>query len=85
MNVSVEHAEGTYILRGHSEEIMTARKATLIHAAKVLNEKYGKDTVELYMKEQYRKMTEKIQPVYDYLDSQYDWADDVREMIAGIE
>ena len=31
------------------------------------------------------KMTEKIQPVYDYLDSQYDWADDVREMIAGIE
>ena len=62
MNGSVEHAEMTYILRDHSEEIMAARKATLIHAAKRLNEKYGKDTVELYMKEQYRNMTEKIKP-----------------------
>ncbi|MGL6201188.1 MAG: TRAP transporter substrate-binding protein [Lachnospiraceae bacterium] len=26
-----------------------------------------------------------IQPVYDYLDEQYDWAKDVREMIDGIE
>lgn len=30
-------------------------------------------------------MQQKIQPVYDYLDSQYDWAPGVREMIAGIE
>lgn len=30
-------------------------------------------------------MVEKIQPVYDYLDSQYDWAPELREMIAGIE
>lgn len=29
-------------------------------------------------------MKTKIQPVYDYLDSQYDWAPGVREMIAGI-
>lgn len=31
------------------------------------------------------KMIEKIQPVYDYLDSQYEWADDVRQMIEEIE
>ncbi len=30
-------------------------------------------------------MIEAIQPVYDYLDSQYEWAPAVREMIAGIE
>jgi len=31
------------------------------------------------------KMKEKIQPVYDYLDSQYDWAPDIRKMIEEIE
>lgn len=31
------------------------------------------------------RMIEMIQPVYDYLDGQYEWAADVREMIAGIE
>lgn len=30
-------------------------------------------------------MIEKIQPVYDYLDSEYDWAADVRQMIEEIE
>ena len=30
-------------------------------------------------------MIQAIQPVYDYLDSQYEWAPGVREMIAGIE
>lgn len=28
---------------------------------------------------------EKIQPVYDYLDSQYSWAKDVRQMVENIE
>lgn len=31
------------------------------------------------------KMKEMIQPVYDYLDSQYDWAADIRQMINDIE
>ena len=30
-------------------------------------------------------MLEKIQPVYDYLDAEYDWASDVRKMIEEIE
>lgn len=30
-------------------------------------------------------MIEKIQPVYDYLDSEYEWATDVRQMIEEIE
>lgn len=42
-------------------------------------------TVSELTEEDRAAMIEKIQPVYDYLDSQYDWADDIREMIAGIE
>ncbi|MGN1141055.1 MAG: TRAP transporter substrate-binding protein [Oliverpabstia sp.] len=30
-------------------------------------------------------MLEKIQPVYDYLESQYDWVPEVREMVDNIE
>ena len=30
-------------------------------------------------------MLEKIQPVYDYLESQYEWVPEVREMIDNIE
>ena len=30
-------------------------------------------------------MLEKIQPVYDYLESQYDWVPEVREMVNSIE
>lgn len=30
-------------------------------------------------------MIEKIKPVYDYLDSQYEWAPEIREMIENIE
>lgn len=35
--------------------------------------------------EDHEKMIEKIQPVYDYLNSRYDWTDDVRKMISSIE
>ncbi len=35
--------------------------------------------------QQREQMIEKIQPVYDYLDSNYEWADEVREMIDSIE
>lgn len=38
MSGNVERAEMDYIIRDHSEAIMTARKATLAHAVKILNE-----------------------------------------------
>ena len=37
MSGNVERAEMDYIIRDHSEAIMTARKATLAHAVKILN------------------------------------------------
>ena len=42
-------------------------------------------TVTELTDEDREKMMEKIQPVYDYLDSTYDWAEEVRNMIDSIE
>lgn len=42
-------------------------------------------TVTALSDEDREKMKEMIQPVYDYLDSEYEWAADVREMIDAIE
>ena len=66
---SVEHCEMSYILRDHSTEIMTARKATLTHAVKLLNEKYGEGTVELSLRDQYLNRVEKIRPCMHLIDN----------------
>ncbi|MBQ7060464.1 MAG: peptidase T [Clostridia bacterium] len=66
---SVEKAEMSYILRDHSSEIMTARKATLTHAVKLLNEKYGEGTVELAIRDQYLNMAEKIRPCMHLIEN----------------
>ncbi|MFR3662619.1 hypothetical protein [Flintibacter sp.] len=42
-------------------------------------------TVTEMSEEERQQMLEMIQPVYDYLDSQYEWAPEVRQMIADIE
>ena len=42
-------------------------------------------TVTELTEEDREAMLEKIQPVYDYLDAEYDWAPDVRKMIEEIE
>ena len=69
MGGSVEKCEMSYILRDHSSEIMTARKASMEHAAKILNEKYGAGTVELGMRDQYRTMKEKIEPCMHLIEN----------------
>ncbi len=69
MGGSVEKCEMSYILRDHSSEIMTARKANMEHAAKILNERYGAGTVELNMRDQYRNMKEKIEPCMHLIEN----------------
>lgn len=66
---TVEAAEMSYILRDHSSEIMTARKATLTHAVKLINEKYGEGTAELSIRDQYQNMVEKIRPCMHLIDN----------------
>ena len=69
MSGKVERAEMDYIIRDHSEAIMTARKATLAHAVKILNEKYGSGTVECTVRDQYLNMVEKIRPCMHLIDN----------------
>lgn len=56
-----ESAELDFIVRDHDAHMMNARIATLRHIEKILNEKYGKGTVELTAREQYRNMREVIE------------------------
>lgn len=69
MSGNVERAEMDYIIRDHSEAIMTARKSTLAHAVKILNEKYGSGTVECTVRDQYLNMVEKIRPCMHLIDN----------------
>jgi len=58
---SVEKAELDYIVRDHDADMMRCRIAALRHIEKLLNEKYGKGTVRLTVKEQYRNMREIVE------------------------
>ena len=66
---NVERAVLDYIVRDHSAEMFEARKATLRHIEKTLNEKYGAGTVVLEIKEQYRNMCEQILPAMHLIDN----------------
>lgn len=69
MKGNVETATLEYIVRDHSLELFEARKETLKHIEKIMNEKYGKGTVTLTIKEQYRNMAEKIKPCMHLIDN----------------
>lgn len=51
---------------------------------KAYMEEQGLKITELSDKDR-AKFQEKIQPVYDYLDKEYDWAEEARQLIDGIE
>lgn len=69
MSGNVEHTTMNYIIRDHSKSIMQARKEAIIHAVKCLNEKYGANTVEFEMHDQYCNMLEKIEPCMHLIDN----------------
>ena len=55
-----EHCSMAFSLRDHDQTLLTARKRTLEHIAKALNERYGAGTVSLDIKDRYRNMAEII-------------------------
>lgn len=69
MNGNVEKAHLEYIVRDHNRDVLEARLNTLRHIEKVLNEKYGKQTVTLKIKEQYLNMAEKIRPCFHIVET----------------
>jgi tripeptide aminopeptidase len=68
LNGDVEQTKMYYIIRDHDKEIFEARKNRIESIVDLLNERYGKDTILLELKDQYYNMGEKIRPVMEIVD-----------------
>ncbi len=66
---SCEKAALSYIVRDHDTGNFEKRKQTLLEIAASLNQKYGENTVMLYIKDQYRNMAEKIRPCFHLIEN----------------
>lgn len=69
MNGNVEKAYMHYILRDHDRSKFESRKNRMEKIAGYLNDKYGENTIELTLKDQYYNMREKIEPVIHIVDT----------------
>ena len=69
MKGDVSHAELDYIVRDHDRATFEARKQTMRHAAKVINERYGREVVKLTLKDTYYNMAEKIAPHMELVEN----------------
>jgi tripeptide aminopeptidase len=67
-NGDVEQTKIYYIIRDHDKEIFEARKNRMKNIVDLLNERYGKDTILLELKDQYYNMGEKIKQVMEIVD-----------------
>ena len=68
MSGEVEESTLRYIVRDHSMEKFTEKKALLTAAAEFINPKYGQGTVELTPRDSYFNMREKIEPCMYIVD-----------------
>ena len=69
MKGDVSNAELEYIVRDHDRATFEVRKQTMRHAAKVINERYGKEVVALELKDTHYNMAEKIAPHMHLIDN----------------
>ncbi|MCD4838063.1 MULTISPECIES: peptidase T [Neobacillus] len=67
-NGEVEQTQLYYIIRDHDREKFNQRKATIESIVQSLNEKYGNETIQLELKDQYYNMREKIEPVFEIVE-----------------
>ena len=58
----VGHATMHYIIRDHDRAVFEQRKRMLAHAAKTINERYGREVVKLRVRDTYYNMAEQIKP-----------------------
>lgn len=68
INGEIEKTNLSYIIRDFDGENFEKRKAFMQDVVKNLNEKYGAGTVDIEIKDQYRNMKEKIEPVKYIVD-----------------
>nr|WP_263324056.1 peptidase T [Neobacillus sp. Marseille-Q6967] len=67
-NGEVEQTKLYYIIRDHDMEKFKARKEKIQTIVSQLNEKYGSDTIQLDLNDQYYNMGEKIKPVMEIVE-----------------
>ena len=65
----VSAASMEYIVRDHDRAMFECRKQTMRHAAKVINERYGREVVRLSIRDTYYNMAEKIAPHMHLIES----------------
>lgn len=71
-NGSTDNAHMKYILRDHDSEKFENKKSTILLVEKLLNEKYGKGTVKVILKDQYKNMLENIKPCMHLIENATD-------------
>ena len=69
MQGDVETAQLRYIIRDHSRATFEVRKEIMRHAAKTINERYGKPVIELTLRDSYYNMREMIEPHMQLIDN----------------
>ena len=69
MKGDVSSAVLHYIIRDHDRAAFEGRKQTLRHAAKVINERYGREVVKLTLTDTYYNMAEKIAPHMELIEN----------------
>ncbi|MBM7614460.1 peptidase T [Alkaliphilus hydrothermalis] len=67
MKGDVEETSLQYIIRDHSTELFEKKKQMMAEIVKLLNFKYGEETVQCEIKDSYFNMKEKIVPVIDII------------------
>ncbi|WP_410479458.1 peptidase T [Polaribacter sp. HL-MS24] len=65
---TVEKTVLEYIIRDHDLDLFEKRKNNILSIGAALNKKYGKDLIQIELKDQYYNMREKIVPVMHIVD-----------------
>jgi tripeptide aminopeptidase len=68
MKGEVEKTRLDYIIRDHNMDLFEKRKSLMLRIAHEMNSKYGNDTIEIQIEDQYFNMREKVEPVMHIVD-----------------
>ena len=69
MEGNTDKVSMSYILRDHDSLKLQNKKDIMIKASKIINEKYGKNTIVVHIKDQYKNMIEHIKPCMHLIDN----------------
>ncbi len=69
LNGDVEETKSNYIIRDHFKDSFEEKKKLMQNTVDYLNSKYGNNTIEVEIKDQYYNMKEKIEPVMHIVDT----------------